>query len=209
MSELSSHWETIFTKKSPTEVSWYQPHLAVSLRLIRQAAPSPHASIIDIGGGDSSLVDDLLSEGCNNVSVLDISEAALSRSKIRLGERSEKVNWIQADITGAALPSHSFDLWHDRAMFHFLIAPELRSAYFRTCRHAVKPGGMLIVATFAPDGPDRCSGLPTMRYGPEELEKTFGSAFRLKETVPERHVTPHGKSQNFIYAVLKKQAEDE
>lgn len=208
MGERSSHWEAIFTKKSSTEVSWYQPHLTVSLRLIRTAVPSLDASIIDVGGGDSTLADDLLDDGYKQVSVLDISEAALARSRERLGDRAGKVQWIQTDITTAELPGHFFDLWHDRAMFHFLTGPALRDAYVHACRMALKPGGTLILATFAPDGPDRCSSLPTMRYGATELAKVFGSDFQFIETVPERHTTPGGGIQSFIYAVLKKQMGD-
>lgn len=201
---LKHHWEKIFTLKSTSEVSWYKPHLEVSLQLIDRARIPKSATIIDIGGGDSALVDDLLEAGFSNLTVLDISQAALDRVRSRVRSRAETIRWLNADITQVELPLNFYDLWHDRAMFHFLIDPESQSAYIRLCQTAVRPGGTIIVATFAPDGPERCSGLPTMRYSPEELQGHFGPRFQLTETMVERHVTPLGKSQSFVYCVLKK-----
>lgn len=199
------HWEKIFTRKSSSEVSWYKPHLDISLQLIARANIAKSASIIDVGGGDSSLVGDLVDAGYSRLTVLDISAAALERARVRVGNRAEAVTWLEADITRVALPANSYDLWHDRAMFHFLTNQALRSAYIRMCETAVKPGGTLILATFAADGPEQCSGLPTMRYAPEDLEQQFGSSLQLVEAVPELHITPLGKPQSFVYCMFKKQ----
>ncbi|HWP82407.1 MAG TPA: class I SAM-dependent methyltransferase [Bacteroidota bacterium] len=207
MVELKSHWEKIFTKKKSTEVSWYKPRLEISLRLIKLAAVGNSAAIIDIGGGDSALVDDLLKSGYSNITVLDISQPALDRTRARLGEKSENISWLNADITQSELPSNSYDLWHDRAMFHFLIDATAREAYVRRCQIAVKPGGAVIIATFAADGPEQCSGLPTMRYSPEELQRHMGPSFRLIESIPEMHITPHGKPQSFVYCLFRKKSD--
>lgn len=204
MSDVKTHWEKIFTRKSPHEVSWYKPHLSVSHQLIERAGVSQSAAIIDIGGGDSSLVDDLLNAGYTNVTVLDISTAALERSKARLGRTANTVTWLAADITRAALQANAYDLWHDRAMFHFLTDPASRNAYIGLCTTAVKPGGKLIIATFAADGPEQCSGLPTMRYAPTDLEHQFAPSFHLIESVPELHTTPAGKVQSFVYCMFDK-----
>lgn len=204
MSDLKSHWEKIFTRKSPNEVSWYKPHLSVSLQLIERAGISPRAAIIDVGGGDSSLVDDLLNADYSNVTVLDISAPALKRSKARLGSAANTVTWLTTDITRATLQANAYDLWHDRAMFHFLTDPASRDAYIGLCTTAVKPGGTLIIATFATDGPEQCSGLPTMRYAPTELEHQFSPAFHLTASVPELHTTPAGKVQSFVYCMFEK-----
>jgi 2-polyprenyl-3-methyl-5-hydroxy-6-metoxy-1,4-benzoquinol methylase len=206
MTDLKAHWEKIFGRKSSSEVSWYKPHLNISLQLIERSGIDKSASIIDIGGGDSALVDDLLEAGYANVTVLDISQAALDRARMRLGDRAGTVTWLNTDITQAELPAKSYDLWHDRAMLHFLINPDARSAYINLCKQAVKPGGSIIIATFADDGPEQCSGLPTMRYSSEELQQQFGSSFHLIEIVPEMHITPHGKQQSFVYCLLKKRA---
>jgi SAM-dependent methyltransferase len=205
MPDLKPHWEKIFSRKSSAEVSWFKQHLDISLQLIGKANIPKTASIIDIGGGDSSLVDDLLNAGYTKLAVLDISSAALERSKARLGNRADTVTWLNADIAQAALPSNSYDLWHDRAMFHFLTEPTLRSAYIQLCTATVKPGGTLIVATFAADGPEQCSGLPTMRYSPEDLEPQFAPFFQLIDAVPELHTTPAGKMQSFVYCLFKKE----
>ncbi|MGH2568713.1 MAG: class I SAM-dependent methyltransferase, partial [Bacteroidota bacterium] len=184
---------------------WYKPRLEISLQLIERANIPKSASLIDIGGGDSSLVDDLIQAGYSQLTVLDISSAALERARARLANRADTVTWLNADITQAKLPPYSYDLWHDRAMFHFLTDPASRSDYIRLCQTAVKPGGTVIVATFASDGPEQCSGLSTMRYAPEDLERQFGVSFQLVETVPELHKTPLGKIQSFVYCLFKKQ----
>lgn len=199
-----NHWENIYSTKAPDAVSWYQEHPAFSLRFIRNAGIAKDAGIIDVGGGASRLVDDLLDEGYTNVTVLDLSGAALHEAQKRLGERARRVQWIEADITRADLAPGSFDVWHDRAVFHFLTAPEDRRAYVEAVMRSVKPGGHVIVATFAPEGPEKCSGLPVMRYGPGELHREFGEPFSLVEHAREEHHTPFGTVQQFLYCYCRK-----
>jgi len=181
------------------EVSWYQTHATKSLELIRQTGVDSSARIIDVGGGASTLVDDLLADGFRDLTVLDISGAALDTARQRLGAlKADDVTWREDDVTQTNLPSHSFDLWHDRAVFHFLAAPEERRRYVAIATCALKPGGHLIIAAFASDGPLRCSGLDVVRYSVEELRAEF-TAFRLVESCGEEHSTPFGTKQKFIY----------
>lgn len=201
--ERKAHWEDIHTKKVPTEVSWYQSHAAKSLELIKRADVGASASIIDVGGGASTLVDDLLAEGFQHLTVLDISSAALETAKQRLGASAAKmVTWIEAGITRAALPHHNFDVWHDRAVFHFLTDAEDRRRYVSAASHALKPGAHLIIAAFAADGPLKCSGLNVVRYNSEDLQSEFGDAFRLIESDEENHQTPFDTTQKFTYYCL-------
>jgi ubiquinone/menaquinone biosynthesis C-methylase UbiE len=203
--DTKAHWENIYKTKEPTAVSWYQPRPDVSLRLIEKAAPDKASAIIDIGGGASTLVDHLLAEGYTRVAVLDISAEALKRAIRRIGRSSaERVNWFEADITDIDLIEHQFDVWHDRAVFHFLTLPEDRTRYVETMTKALKPGGHLIIATFAADGPEQCSGLNVQRYGAAELQDVLGSAFELIETINETHQTPFGTGQKFIYGLCRK-----
>jgi 2-polyprenyl-3-methyl-5-hydroxy-6-metoxy-1,4-benzoquinol methylase len=199
-----SHWENVYTSKSIHAVSWYQEHAACSMRLIRDTGAAPDAGIIDIGGGASVLVDDLLKEGYSNLAVLDLSGAALAAARMRLGERAKQVNWIEADITQAALPRHAYAVWHDRAVFHFLTEPADRAAYVRAVLHAVRPGGHVIVASFAEDGPTQCSGLPVVRYSPDGLHAEFGDTFELLSHEREAHRTPTGAVQSFVYCFCRK-----
>lgn len=199
-----THWEKVYLTKAPEAVSWFQEHPDFSLRFIRDAGVAKNAGIIDVGGGASRLVDELLNEGYSNVTVLDLSAAALQEAQKRLAERARQVQWIEADITRTNLPACSFAVWHDRAVFHFLIEPEDRKAYIETVMRSVKPGGHVIVATFAPDGPTQCSGLPVMRYGPGELHGQFGNAFSLLEHAREEHHTPFGTVQQFVYCYCRK-----
>jgi 2-polyprenyl-3-methyl-5-hydroxy-6-metoxy-1,4-benzoquinol methylase len=198
------HWEQVYQTKQPTAVSWYQEHAELSLKLIQATGVAQSAAIIDVGGGASTLVDDLLESGYSNLAVLDLSGAALSEAKTRLGERALTVEWIEANITAAELPLHGYDLWHDRAVFHFLTGKSEREAYVRAVLHAVKPGGHVIVATFAEDGPTRCSGLPVMRYSASELHAEFGPAFALLHQEKEAHPTPTGLLQQFVYCYCRK-----
>ncbi len=201
----TTHWDRVYSTKSADAVSWYQPHADQSLRLIQASGLPPGASIIDVGGGASSLVDDLLAHGYMNLSVLDLSQAALSAVRKRLGAAADKVQWIDGDITRVALPLHAYDLWHDRAVFHFLTDPRQRQAYVESVLRAVKPGGHVIVATFAEDGPSQCSGLPVMRYRADELHAEFGAPFSLLRHEREQHSTPFGTTQNFIYCYCRKE----
>lgn len=197
--DTQTHWETVYRNKAPDAVSWYRPHLETSLRLIEHAAPDRAATIIDIGGGESTLVDDLLARGYRDLSVLDISAAAIEVSKHRLGRAAEAVTWWVSDIAEAALPAHRYDVWHDRAVFHFFTTPEQRATYVRQVAHAVKPGGHIIISTFGPQGPEKCSGLPVMRYDAESLRRELGPRFQLVESSTEEHRTPSGATQQFMY----------
>jgi SAM-dependent methyltransferase len=196
--DAQSHWEKIYAEKAPDRVSWYRPHLEVSLDLIERLAPSRRASIVDVGGGESTLVDDLLVRGYENITVLDISDAAIDANKKRLGKASDLVRWLAADITKVELGAAAYDLWHDRAVFHFLTAPGDRLAYVRQVARAVRGGGHIIVSTFGPEGPTKCSGLDVVRYDAESLHKEFGVAFRLLGSSKELHETPFGKVQQFL-----------
>jgi ubiquinone/menaquinone biosynthesis C-methylase UbiE len=194
-----THWERIYDTKDPTQVSWYQQHAQFSMQFIQRTGIRKSDHIIDIGGGASTLVDDLIAAGFQHISVLDISAKSLYLARQRLGSRATDVSWIEADITQVDLPKGGYDLWHDRAVFHFLTQPEDRRRYINTVRHAVRVGGHVIVATFAPDGPDRCSGLEVMRYSPESLHSEFGDDFELTDSAHETHRTPFGTEQKFIY----------
>ncbi len=198
-----THWETVYGTKAPNAVSWFQPHAKLSLKLINATGVPTSAAIIDVGGGTSTLVDDLLDLGYVNLTVLDLSAAALAAAQSRLGARAVAVHWSVADITTVALDAASVDVWHDRAVFHFLTTAEQRAAYLRTLLHAVKPGGHVIVATFAEDGPEKCSGLPVMRYSASALHAEFGAAFTLVTQERESHMTPFGAVQQFTYCYCR------
>jgi ubiquinone/menaquinone biosynthesis C-methylase UbiE len=202
--DSKSHWENIYKTKTTTQVSWYQEHLQISLQLIEHTGVDRTAHIIDIGGGASTLADDLLRRDFKHITVLDISSAALNASRARLGLRVIEVKWIEADITQVNLPHHYYDLWHDRAVFHFLTDTKDRQRYVEIVKHSLKPGGHVIIATFAPDGPPKCSGLDIVRYCPESLHDEFGNEFELIESVSEVHSTPSGVKQKFFYCYLRK-----
>jgi 2-polyprenyl-3-methyl-5-hydroxy-6-metoxy-1,4-benzoquinol methylase len=196
---LQTHWEKIYTEKAPDAVSWYQPHLEKSLSLLEQFAPGKSAGIIDVGGGESTLVDDLMARGYENVTVLDISAAAIETNRKRLGAASERVCWLAADITKVELDAAVYDVWHDRAVFHFLTAESDRVAYVRQVTRAVRRGGHVIVSTFGPEGPMKCSGLDAVRYDAELLHREFGEHFQLLDSSVEMHHTPFGTLQQFLY----------
>jgi SAM-dependent methyltransferase len=198
MVDRRQHWESVYQTRATDAVSWFQPHAVSSLRLIARCA-GPDAQIIDVGGGASVLVDDLLDAGYRHVTVLDLAESALAASRARLGERAKTVEWIAGDITRAALPAARFDVWHDRAVFHFLTDPADRARYVEQVLRAVKPGGHVIVAAFGPGGPLQCSGLDVVRYDPDALHAQFGTPFRLLGHETEMHHTPAGKDQEFVY----------
>jgi 2-polyprenyl-3-methyl-5-hydroxy-6-metoxy-1,4-benzoquinol methylase len=200
---VKTHWENIYAIKAPEAVSWYRAHLETSLALIERATEARSASIIDIGGGESTLIDDLLLRGYENLTVLDVSETAIDVTKKRLGARAEQVRWLVADITEVEFKPLAYDLWHDRAVFHFLTTPERRVAYVRQVACAVKPGGHVIVSTFGPEGPQECSGLDVMRYDAESLHGEFGGHFRLIESSKELHQTPFGTTQQFLYCYCR------
>lgn len=196
-----SHWEQVYQTKAADSVSWFQAHAEQSLALIRGiAAGRQGLQLIDVGAGASTLVDDLLAapEGFG-LSVLDISRTALELAAARLDKAAGRVEWIEGDITQVALPERRWDIWHDRAVFHFLTEAAQREAYVERVRRAVRPGGHVIVAAFAPDGPEQCSGLPVMRYAPGELHAQFGGEFELLQHLSESHRTPSGAIQHFVY----------
>lgn len=199
-----AHWNSLYTSKQPAEVSWHQAHLEKSLALIRATGVNESARIIDVGGGASTLVDDLLAAGFRDITVLDISSAAIRSAHARLGARAVAVTWLEADITRVELPARNYDVWHDRAVFHFLTGAEDRRRYLEAVNHAVKPGGHVIVATFGPHGPLKCSGLDIVRYAPQDLQREFGADYRLVQSVTEDHVTPAGKHQEFVYCYCRK-----
>jgi SAM-dependent methyltransferase len=201
--DTRNHWENIYKTKTPEAVSWYRPHLETSLALIERAASGKSASIIDVGGGESTLVDDLLARGYENLSVLDVSQTAFDVTKKRLGFAAEQIHWIVADITEAHLESGAYDVWHDRAVFHFLTTPEQRTAYVRQVAYSVKAGGHVIIGTFGPEGPTKCSGLDIVRYDADSLHDQFGVRFRLEESSKELHRTPFGTIQQFLYCYCK------
>ncbi len=201
--DIKTHWEKIYRTKPPESVSWYAAHLETSLALIDRASPARTASIIDIGGGESTLVDDLLLRGYKNLTVLDISQTAIEVTKKRLGPAADRVHWLAADIAEVELEAHAYDLWHDRAVFHFLTEPERRVNYVRQVARAVKPGGHVIVSTFGPEGPTKCSGLEVLCYDAESLHGEFGGRFRLVESSKELHQTPFGTKQQFLYCYCR------
>ncbi|HKT98326.1 MAG TPA: class I SAM-dependent methyltransferase [Paraburkholderia sp.] len=203
--QSKEHWNRVYTTKTSTNVSWFQEHANQSVELIRQAGVEKDAAIIDVGGGASTLVDDLLNDHYSNLTVLDLSDAALSVAQERLASRAREVSWIAGDITQVELPVHAYDVWHDRAVFHFLTSEADRAAYVRAVIRAVKPGGLVIVATFAEDGPDHCSGLPVMRYSADALHAEFGAPFTLLRQEREEHHTPAGATQKFIYCLCRKE----
>jgi SAM-dependent methyltransferase len=201
--DRKEHWERVYGMRPTTQVSWYAPYLARSIAMIRAVA-DPSAEIIDVGGGASTLVDDLLALGYTKVSVLDISSTALAVARHRLGARAEMVKWIAGDVTSVHLPTGAYDVWHDRAVFHFLTEPADRRAYVSRATGSLRPGGHAILAAFSPEGPTRCSGLDVVRYSAESMGRELGSAFALKEEAHESHRTPSGAEQKFIYCLFEK-----
>ena len=198
------HWEAIYTTKRPGEMSWYQPLPTRSIELLLRAGVARDSAIIDVGGGDATFVDALLERGFRDVTVLDISGKAIERARARLGARADAVTWIEADVRFADLAAEAYDVWHDRAVFHFLTAAGERAGYVAQMRRALRHDGTLIVATFALEGPPRCSGLPVMRYDASALARELGDEFALQESLTDVHRTPAGVEQAFTYAVFRR-----
>lgn len=199
-----AHWEEVYTQKRPDEVSWFLESATQSLDLIHAIAPQKSDAIIDVGGGASRLVDALLAAGFTDLSILDLSSAALQAAEGRLGADGSRVQWIEADITQVELAPARYDIWHDRAVFHFMTTKEQRDAYKRNLTRALRPSGFAIIATFAENGPEKCSGLPVQRYSAETLSAELGPAFTLKKSCRETHRTPWGSAQEFIYCVFQR-----
>lgn len=193
------HWDEVYATKDVEAVSWFQPTPEVSLRLI-ELVPG---SVVDVGAGASTLVDSLLAQGRTDVTVLDVSAEALEVTRRRLGDRGSEASFVAADVLRWE-PGRTFDCWHDRAVFHFLTAPEQQSSYVRTASRAIAPGGGLVLGTFAPDGPEQCSGLPTARYDAAGLAAVFGDDFVLEHAETEVHHTPWGSDQSFTWVLLRR-----
>ena len=201
-----AHWENVYTKKGENEVSWFQENPAPSLELIAQVGATQASAIIDIGGGASRLVDKLVDRGFRDIAVLDLSGAALDAARGRLGEHAADVHWIVADATRWD-PPKAYDIWHDRAAFHFLTEQSDRAAYIARLKRALKVGGHAIIATFAMDGPEKCSGLPVVRYDAASLGQALGPGFELVHTRRHQHATPWGSQQVFQFSVFRHQGD--
>lgn len=201
--DRQAHWQGVHRSKSPEETSWFQLRPEPSLRLIDAAGLGGDTRMVDIGGGASTLVDHLLARGWQRITVLDIAEDALRRARERLGERAAAVTWEVADVTRWR-PEQSFELWHDRAVFHFLTDAADRAAYRDTLAAALRPGGYAVVATFALDGPERCSGLPVVRYDSAALAAEFAGCLELVQSARDEHVTPGGKLQAFTFCLFRR-----
>ena len=208
------HWKDVYSNKKATDVSWYQQHPDYSLKLIKAASMTPLTKIIDVGGGASILVDHLLETGYQDVTVLDIAQAAIDTAKDRLnhnadaGLRAENVTWFIADITELLTDNEKepvvYDIWHDRAVFHFLTEQGERERYIETMNRSLRTGGEAIIATFDLDGPEKCSGLEIVRYSADSLSEMLGKKFKLLETLSEKHKTPTGRIQTFVYCRFEK-----
>jgi SAM-dependent methyltransferase len=198
------HWQAVYLDKAADRVSWYRPHLDQSLALLRQAGLGAGSRVVDVGGGASTLVDDLLAAGVRDITVLDLSAQALATARERLGTTADRVDWIVGDLLDMPLPHARFDLWHDRAVSHFISDDAMSDAYARQAAHAIAPGGHAIIAGFAPGGPHRCSGLPVVQRSAEDIARLLGARFTLVGAREERHVTPGGSVQAFGYAVLRR-----
>ena len=204
MDTKKNHWENIYQSKPANQVSWFQPHLAKSLESIASTRIDKEARIIDVGGGASALVDDLMEKGFKNITVVDISSEALKVSKGRLGDRAGNVQWIEGNVTQVSLTPNYYDLWHDRAVFHFLVSPEDRRKYIESLTKSLKFKGYLLMATFGPNGPLKCSGLEIVRYSSGSLQKELGDAFHLEKEAIEIHKTPFDTAQEFLYCLFQK-----
>lgn len=197
------HWESVYETKRPDQVSWFQPHATLSSEIIRGTVEDRSARILDVGGGASTLVDDLLGDGYERVTVMDLSAAALDHSRRRLGRRATLASWVVGDVLAVPFADDSAALWHDRAVFHFLTDPADRARYVAEARRVVVPGGLVLLATFASDGPERCSGLPVLRYGAGDLQRELGNDFVQLDSCRDVHRTPAGGTQAFTFGLFR------
>ncbi len=202
--DRQQHWQAVYAQKSSETVSWYRAHLEQSLAMLAIAKLPKQASIVDVGGGASTLVDDLLNQGYVNLTVIDIAAQALAASQLRLGDLAQHVNWVIGDVTTPLLEPQSVDFWHDRAVFHFLGGEQDRIAYRAQVERCVRPGGYVMVATFGLDGPERCSGLPVTRYDADGIAAALGERFERIAEAKELHETPSGASQSFVYCLCRR-----
>jgi SAM-dependent methyltransferase len=202
--DRKEHWENVYCSKPPDRLGWYKPRLQTSLDWIRKLNLPADAAIIDVGGGASTLIDELINDGYRSVTVLDISGSSLAESQARLGEKAVSVTWLVGDITQVELPGNKFDVWHDRAVFHFLTDAEQQRQYRDVLLASLKPGGHLIIGTFAPEAPPKCSGLPVQRYDREQLVAVLGGELELIRDHKEMHVTPGGVEQMYLYCQFRR-----
>lgn len=200
--DAQQHWDHIYSTRSAAEHGWFRAHLEASLAFIRRAAPDLSTPILDVGTGESTLPDDLLATGYTNLTLLDISQPALDHTRTRLAAATDRITFLVADLLTANLPPNHFVLWHDRAVFHFLTSLVDRARYLKQVTSALRPGGHLILATFALDGPSKCSGLPVQRHDAASILRDFGPRFSLAHTTTELHTTPSGATQPFVYCDL-------
>ncbi len=200
----AEHWQAVYRRKASDGVSWFRPHLETSLELLDAVGLCSESRVIDVGGGASTLVDDLLDRGVSAITVLDLADEALALSSQRLGDRGDGIHWLAGDLLEAALPEAGFDLWHDRAVLHFLTTPEATARYAAQAMHALRPGGHAVIGGFAPDGPERCSGLEVARRSAADIAALMGPAFALVDERREQHTTPGGSPQAFAWAVLRR-----
>ena len=201
MTDIKRHWETLYATKGERDVSWFEALPAVSLQMIQAAGVTSESCVLDVGGGDSRLIDSLVARGLTCLAVLDVSSAALERARLRTGDMASSITWLDADVS-SDWSLKPMDVWHDRAVFHFLTMPTERASYRTHLRQTLKMGGTAIIATFALDGPDHCSGLPVTRYSPESLVRELGENFELIESRHHVHHTPWGRAQSFQYSRL-------
>lgn len=208
MTSIYKHWQTVYQNTGEDQTSWFRPHLDESLRLIDGLGLPADAPIIDIGAGRSTLVDDLLARGFTDLTVLDVSDAAIADARKRLGENAHAVCWIAADVLEGSLPGAHYGLWHDRAVFHFLTEAADQGQYATLAARSIRPGGTLVLATFAPDGPEKCSGLPVCRYDADALAAHFANDFTRVADSRETHLTPFATEQAYTYLVMRRHTTD-
>lgn len=198
------HWERVYATEPVERLGWYEPHLRTSLCWMTELGLSTHAPIIDVGAGASTLVDDLLAEGYRAITLLDVSRTAMSLVKARLGDRADLVGWLEGDVTRVELPAHAYEVWHDRAVFHFLSEEEDVRRYRSQLARALRPGGHVVIGTFAPEAPPRCSGLRVRRYTPDRIAAVLGAEFELQRECKELHLTPSGVEQMYQYCRFRR-----
>lgn len=202
--DAKEHWESVYRSKQPTAVSWYQARAEPSVQIIKLVVRDHAAPIIDVGGGASVLTSELYAAGYTDLTVLDLSGAALAAARATLGPNAPRIHWIEADVLTADLPPACYEFWHDRAVFHFLLDAAARSAYLQQAHHAVRPGGHVLIATFAEDGPTKCSGLDVVRYSPAALAAELGPGLAFVASRREAHRTPSGAVQSFSYSLFRR-----
>jgi len=202
--DIKEHWEQVYSTKPANCLGWYEPHLQISMTWLKELGLDKDIQIIDIGSGASTFVDDLFLEGYQNITILDISKTALSVTRERLHSLAKQPLFLEGDITSINLPTNKYNVWHDRAVFHFLTEQKQQRSYLNNLHDGLKPGGHLVIGTFAPEAPPKCSGLPVQRYSLETLENTLGVEYRLEQHCKQLHITPGGVEQIYLYCQFRK-----